>query len=121
MARPRPLQCPFCDNYLRAPIDLNFSNVEVTGGICTCGAVYVLDRTAHNVGEIFMDALTFVCRGDIDKALALDPGDYESEELGYDMSSNEITNKSRTGKLCKLVFVRLKNAPGGKNVKNSGL
>ena len=108
MARPRPLQCPFCDDYLRTPIDINFSTVELTGGICTCGAIYALDRTTHNLGDIFMDALTFVCKGDIDKALSLNPEDYEAEELDYDLHANTI-GRSKSGKTCKLVFMRLTN------------
>ena len=107
MARPKPLQCPYCDTYLRTPIDINFSTVEVTGGICTCGAVYVLDRTGHCLGDIFMDGLTFVCRGDIDRALSLDPEDYESEEFDYDLNANTIGRASSSGKVCKLVFIRL--------------
>jgi len=109
MARPKPLQCPYCDNYLRAPIDIHFKTVELTGGICTCGSIYVFDRTGHNLGDIFMDALTFACRGDIDKALSLDPEDYETDDYDYDLHANTLGRTSRTGKAGKLVFVRLKN------------
>ncbi len=108
MARARPLQCPFCDNFLRAPVDINIKDMELTGGICPCGAIYTLDRTGHNLGDIFMDALTFVCRGDMNKALSLDPEDYETEDFDYDMQSNTIGRRSGTGKLGKLLFVRLK-------------
>ena len=109
MARTRPLQCPFCENYLIAPIDIKSSKVELTGGICRCGAVYVLDRTGHNLGEIFLDALTFVCRGDIDKALSLNPDDYDSLDFDYDLQANTIGRRSKSGKLCKLIFIRLKD------------
>ncbi|MBI5665353.1 MAG: hypothetical protein HZC49_09780 [Nitrospirae bacterium] len=105
MARPKPLQCPFCDNYLRAPVDINFKEMELTGGICTCGAIYVYDRTGRNQGAMFMDALAFACKGDIDKSLSLDPGDYESVDYDYDMQANTI---GRTSKAGKLVFVKLK-------------
>jgi hypothetical protein len=104
MARTKPLQCPFCDNYLRAPIDINVKGTEVTGGICTCGA-----RTGHNVGDIFMDGLTFVCRGDIDKALSLGPEDYESEEYDYDIHTNTTGRTSKSGKTGIIVFIRLLN------------
>ncbi|NOZ70060.1 MAG: hypothetical protein GXP46_12650 [Deferribacteres bacterium] len=107
--RARPLQCPFCDNFLRRPVDISFRSMELTGGICTCGSVYVLDRTGHNLGEIFMEALTFVCRGDIDRALALDPGDYDSIDYDYDHHSNMTGGRPKSGKLGKLVFVRLKD------------
>ncbi len=115
MARVNPLQCPFCDNYLRAPLDIDFGKIELTGGICACSAVYVLDRTGHNLGAIFMDALTFACKGEIDKALSLNPEDYESVDYNYDPHSNSLC---RTGKSCKLVFVRLKKPLTGKNNKN---
>lgn len=108
MARRRPLQCPYCDNYLRAPIDINVKGTEITGGICTCGAVYVLDRTGHNLGDIFMDALTFLCRGNIDRALALNPEDYESLDYDYDMDSNTLGRTSKTGKAGKIIFLKLK-------------
>lgn len=108
MARAQPLQCPFCDNYLRAPIDINIRDTEMTGGICPCRAIYILDRTCHNMGEIFMDALTFVCGGDEDKALALNPEEYDVVELDYDLQANTIGRSAGTGKLCKLLFVRLK-------------
>jgi hypothetical protein len=67
-----------------------------------------LDRTGHNLGEIFMDALTFVCKGDIDRALSLAPEDYESVEYDYDLHANTVGRRSKSGKLCKLLFIRLK-------------
>ncbi|HDZ02168.1 MAG TPA: hypothetical protein ENH52_12065 [Nitrospirae bacterium] len=109
MARARPLQCPFCDNYLAGPVEINIGAMDFTGGICICGAIYVLDRTAHNLGEIFMDALTFVCKGNIDKALSMNPEAYESADYDYDIHSNTIGRRSSAGKAGKLVFVRLIN------------
>lgn len=111
MARKKALQCPFCDNYLIAPVDINFKSMEICGGICTCRAVYALDRSGHNMGEIFMDALTFVCKGDVDKALSLAPEDYETSDYDYDLRSNTIRGKAGVGKLSKVIFVRLKE-PG---------
>jgi hypothetical protein len=106
--RRRALQCPFCDNFLSGPVDLNIGTLELTGGICRCRAVYVLDRTGHNLGEIFLDGLTFACRGDIDKALSLNPEDYETEEYDYDLHSHTIGSNPRTGRASKLLFVKLK-------------
>lgn len=109
MARARPLQCPFCDNYLRAPVDIKFTSVEICGGICTCGAIYALDRSGHSLGEIFMDALTFACRGDIDKALSLNPDDYQSVDFDYDLHSNKLGRPQRGGKSSKIIFIKLNN------------
>lgn len=109
MARNRPLQCPFCDNYLVAPVDIKMKSLEISGGICTCGAIYAMDRSGHNLGEIFMDALVFACRGDIDRAMSLDPGDYESADFDYNLQSNTIGRRARIGKLSKIVFIRLRD------------
>ena len=108
MARTTPLQCPFCENYLIRPIDLTIRNLDVTGGICKCGAIYALDQSGRAMGEIFMDALTFVCRGDIDRALTLNPEDYESVDLEYDLRANTTGRRSGGGKLSKILFVKLK-------------
>ena len=106
--RRKELQCPFCNNLLARPVDINFKAMELTGGICRCSAVYVFDRTGHNLGEIYLDALTFLCRGDIDKALTLMPEDYEEETLGYDMNTNTIsTRDDKRGRTGKLIFVRM--------------
>ena len=103
------LQCPFCDNLLAPPIDIRFKLMELTGGICRCGAIYALDRTGHNMGEIFLDALTFACRGDIDKALSLNPWDYETIDYGYDLHTNTISlGRDRSKKTGRLLFVKLK-------------
>ncbi|MDH4028573.1 MAG: hypothetical protein OEU95_07075 [Nitrospirota bacterium] len=108
MARTHPLQCPFCENYLIAPVNLTFRGLEVTGGICKCGAIYSLDETGHAMGEIFMDALTFLCRGDIDRALSLNPEDYECLDFDYDRETNSTGRRSNSGKLGKILFLKLK-------------
>jgi len=108
MARRNPLQCPFCDNYLIAPVDIKMKSLEISGGICTCGAIYAMDRSGHNLGEIFMDALAFACRGDIDRALSLEPEDYESADFDYTLQSNTVGGKANVGKLSKIVFIKLR-------------
>ena len=108
MARARALQCPFCETHLRAPIDITFKDLNFTGGICPCRAVYVLDESGRALGEIFLDALAFVCKGDIDRSLALDPEEYETVELNYDFNANTIGRRGSPAKLSKLLFVRLK-------------
>ncbi len=107
--RRRALQCPFCENFLAEPVNLNIGTLELTGGICRCGAVYIFDRTGHNLGEIFLDGLTFACRGDIDKALSLNTEDYETEDFDYDLQSNTIGRNPRIGWSSKLLFVKLKS------------
>jgi hypothetical protein len=84
--------------------------MELLGGICRCSAVYLLDRTGHNLGETFLDALTFVCRGDIESALALNPEDYDSIDLDYDLHSHMLGRNPGSGRAGKILFVKLKNA-----------
>ncbi|RJQ50235.1 MAG: hypothetical protein C4538_00635 [Nitrospiraceae bacterium] len=108
--RRRPLQCPFCDNYLAPPVDIHSKTIDVTGGICTCSAVYALDRAGHNLGEIFLEALGLACKGDLDKALALSPDRYETETFDYDIHTNTAARReNRRGKSGKIIFVRLKS------------
>ncbi len=108
--RKKPLQCPFCENLLARPIDITLGALEITGGICKCSTVYALDRTGHNLGQTFMDALNFACNEDYDRALSLSPEEYETETLDYDPNSNMATpsqNRSAT-KIPKIFFLRLK-------------
>ncbi|MBI4826709.1 MAG: hypothetical protein HY807_09885 [Nitrospirae bacterium] len=107
MARPRPLQCPFCDNFLARPVEIKFKSLEITGGICTCGSVYVFDRTGHHLGQIYMEALQFVCKGDVDRALTLSPEDYEDIDLDYIFHSNTTGRGGEGEKAGKLLFMRL--------------
>jgi hypothetical protein len=104
----RMLQCPFCDNLLVRPIDIKFKEMEITGGICKCGAVYLYDRSGRNLGETYLDALTFLCRGDIEEALLLSPEDYEDADLEYDFNTNRLDARGPAGKTGRIIFVRLK-------------
>jgi hypothetical protein len=106
----RPLQCPFCENPLSAPVDISLETLEITGGICKCNAVYVYDRTGHNLGEALMDALYFVCKEDYDEALSLTPEDYDTVTLDYNPSANTAypTPDRSTKKSPRLFFLKLK-------------
>lgn len=106
----RKLQCPYCNNFLIRPVEIRFKNMELTGGICTCGSVYLYDRTGRNLGEIYLDALTFLCRGDLDRALALAPEDYEDTDFEYDFQTNRIDARSASGKSGRVIFVRLRES-----------
>lgn len=108
MPRPRPLQCPFCDTYLIRPLEIRLRTIELLGGICRCGAVYALDRTGHNLGEVYLDAMTFLCRGDIDRALSLNPEDYDDMDYDYDYETNRLDARSKTGKVGRMLFIKLR-------------
>ena len=107
--RKKPLQCPFCDNKLAKPVNLDSATLDITCGICQCGAVYVLDGSGHNLGQTFMDALAFACKEDYDKALSLPPEEYETETLMYDLHLNTASIcENAIVKSPKLLFLRLK-------------
>ncbi len=107
--RRKELQCPFCEKLLARPVDISLEILEITGGICQCSAVYVFDRTGHNLGAAFMDALVFACKEDYDRALSLMPEEYETETLDYDPHSNTACiSRDVTRKSPKLLFVKIK-------------
>lgn len=110
----RSLQCPFCENPLAGPADISTDTLEISGGICTCGAVYVYDQTGHNLGSVLMDALYFVCKEDYDRALSLMPEEYETVTLDYNPASNTAypTPDRSTRKSPRLLFLKL-NTRGG--------
>lgn len=108
--RKNQLQCPFCDSPLGPPVHITGDILDITGGVCTCSAVYVLDRTGHNLGEIFMEALYFACKEDYDRALSLMPEEYETLSMDYDPHANTAVPSAAksTKKIPKLFFLRLK-------------
>jgi hypothetical protein len=79
------LLCPFCERPIEEPKDImsRFGNT-FSGGSCECGAVYVYDRSGHNMGDAYVDILTLAYDGDIEKAWSMTPNeDYQIIELTY--------------------------------------
>lgn len=106
----RPLQCPFCEKPLAGPVNISTDTLDISGGICACGAVFVYDQTGHNLGATLMDALYFVCKEDYDRALSLMPEEYETVTLDYNPISNTAypTPDRSTKKSPRLLFLKLK-------------
>jgi hypothetical protein len=107
------LGCPFCERSLGEleEITAKFGNV-ISGGKCECGAVYVYDGSGHNVGDAYVDALTLLCDGDLDKAWSMTPEeDYEVKEFNYDSRKNRFSSESlgRGKRSPVYLFVKLKN------------
>ena len=106
------LRCPFCDNPIEEPKELRSSfGSTVTGGRCACGAVYVYDRSGHNMGDAYVDALNLACEGDLDKAWSMTPDeDYEILELTYNTRRHKFGREavSRGRPSPGFIFVRLK-------------
>lgn len=83
----------------------------ITGGRCPCSAVYVYDRTGHNMGDAYVDVLNLAYDGDLDKACGQTPDeDYEILELSYNTRRHkfggEVVSRGRPSP--GFIFVRLK-------------
>lgn len=106
------LRCPFCESPIEEPQEImsRFGNT-FSGGRCACSAVYVYDRTGHNMGDAYVDVLTLACDGDLDKAWSMVPDEeYEIIELTYNTRRHTFGREAVTrGKLSPgFLFARLK-------------
>lgn len=84
--RSREVVCPFCDRELSRPVTMAVTAGDArSGGRCACGALYILDETGKDVGEIMVLGLGIVA-DELAKTFAdLVPGeDYEDVILSYD-------------------------------------
>jgi len=103
------LKCPFCSRPIEEPAEIRtrFGNT-FTGGRCECGAVYVYDRSGHNLGDAYVDGLTYACNGDAGRAWSLTPDvDYEIVELGYDTRRKRFSDARR--KTPTFLFIQIKD------------
>lgn len=97
MARESQTKCPFCERPILEVFDIKTRfGSSFSGGRCSCGAVYAFDRSGHNLGDTYVDALAFACNDDWDRAWSLTPGeDYEVRELAYDSRRNRFSSAGR--------------------------
>ena len=76
--------CPFCRTNFERPKTIVLNAMEsVLGGTCgACGAIYIVDPTSKNVGEVMMQALRLAAEKlskDMSELVAGE--DYEDAEL----------------------------------------
>jgi len=111
--RDREPQCPFCGELFERPQDIRTELGNVfSGGKCECGAVYVFDRSGHNLGEAYVDGLVFACDGDWETAWKLTPDiDYKIESFYYDREGHRLLDSVRKGSRTRenFLFIRLKS------------
>jgi len=88
--------CPFCGKLIDIPQKIKTALGDIIGGRCECGAVYVFDRSGHNLGQAFVDALNFACEGKCDDPWELIPGKDYLEILSY-YDPRSHTLKQREG------------------------
>lgn len=84
----REPRCAFCKAALARPAKMAINAMEsVLGGSCgSCGALYIVDPTGRNVGEVMMQALGLAAdklSKDISNMAAGE--DYEDAILSYDL------------------------------------
>ncbi len=110
----RILKCPFCARPLGEPAEISTRfGSAFTGGQCECGAAYVFDRSGHNLGDAYVDALMYACGDDADKAWGLVPDeDYEVRELTYDTRRNKFSPSQRRAQATYL-FILVKRRGSG--------
>ncbi len=70
---------------------------SVEGGTCgTCGALYIVDPTGKNLGEVMMQALGMAAEKLLKDMADMVPGeDYEDAVLNYDIRSHRSTGISK--------------------------
>ena len=90
--------CPFCKAGLARPVTMTVNTTErVSGGTCgTCGAIYIVDPTSKNVGEVMMQALGIAAEKlskDMSDLVAGE--DYEDAVLNYDWRTHRSSGISR--------------------------
>jgi hypothetical protein len=110
-------RCPFCDAFLIAPDRVRTEAGEFTGGICSCGAVFACDPTGHNLGEAYLDAITFACGGDWSRCYSLSPEEnYREAVFSYDLRTHKMrpVNDIRRDHSGKIVFIKIDTVANNK-------
>lgn len=93
MKRP---ECPFCGQVVIRPMEMPpYHAGQMPVGSCTCGAVYSCDVSGKNIGQALLEAILFLCKGDLDLASELVEGrDYQEMRLEhYDLVSHLVVQR----------------------------
>lgn len=92
------LSCPFCRNKLARPAEMKTAAMEkVLGGACgACGALYLMDPTGKNVGEIMVQALELAAaRMSKDISDLVAGRDYEDAVLSYNWRTHRSSGEPK--------------------------
>ena len=90
--------CPFCRGNLDRPTMMRISPMEnVLGGTCAhCGALYIVDPTSKNVGEVMMQALGMAAvQLSKDTSEMVAGQDYDDAVLSYDWRTHRSRGPSK--------------------------
>ena len=90
--------CPFCKAALYRPKELRLSATEIVqGGVCKgCGAIYIMDPTGKNVGEIMRQGLGMAAdRLGKDLIQMVAGEDYDEVVLHYDWRTHRSSGEAK--------------------------
>ena len=107
------IPCPFCDQIFPPfrQLDEVFTGEGCLGGLCECGAAFVVDATGKSGGQALLDAQALVCQGDLDRAIAIDSNtELEIKHVAYQIPASRLAGRNPRGMalLPKLWVVRLR-------------
>ncbi len=107
-------RCPFCHSLFAPPVEISTEIGFITGGRCDCGATYVYDISGKNLGEAYMDALSYACNDDWDMAMSLEPDkDYSKVFLKYDSRAHTVIPEKEGHRFShragEMAFIKLHN------------
>ncbi len=109
LTKPR---CPFCNEPFDPPYEISTELGFFIGGVCNCNAVYVYDVSGKNLGEAYMDALSYACKENWELALSLEPEkDYNEVYIRYNYNNHSVLKNSGYGVRGikgEIVFIKLK-------------
>jgi hypothetical protein len=91
--------CPFCRSALPRPAERRINSMEtvLTGSCGTCGAVYMVDPTSKNVGEVMMQALDMVASQLSRESASMTAGeDYDDAVLSYDWRTHRSSGEPKS-------------------------
>lgn len=102
------LRCPFCDSPVDRPGELKNGFADVLGGRCRCGALYAYDPSGRALGEVLMDSLAILCKGDYNKAVSLEEGkDYLVKFFMYEPYMNRLSGTGGSITARRMIFVKI--------------
>ena len=94
----REPHCAFCKAMLARPVKMVINTSEsVLGNTCgSCGALYLVDPTSKNVGEVMMQALGLAAdKLSKDMSDMVSGEDYEDAILSYDLKLHRSSGEPK--------------------------